>query len=490
MTAPLPNGFRITLDSGVEQLTPDKLIGGSPARIVSMTAAGHIAWQEIRTGPVRTAAGGTLARRLTDAGLAHPHPPETDGPLDVTVVIPVRDRAAMLARCLAALGDRYPVIVVDDGSHDPHAIAEVAAEAGAKLLRHPANRGPGVARNTALDHVTTELVAFLDSDCVPGTGWIGWLAPHFADPAVAAAAPRITAFGAAGAVRRCGLDLGDQPARVAPNSRVPFVPTAALIMRRSALADVAQVGFVFDPALRVGEDVDVIWRLHRAGWRIRYDPAVQVEHEEPATIGDLLIRRFRYGTSAAPLAQRHPSAIPPLVVAPGPALTVLAVLMRQPLLAGVGIVMSVCSTIRALRRAGAPLNRAVPATVTGVYQTWLGIGRYCTQFAAPLLALACATPPGRRRSTRWRWRAAAGSLLLGPAVTRWAKQRNKRNPIGAVLTDIADDIAYGAGVLSGCLRQRIATPLRPRVVRQVARRANRSVPQDLSTDKQGEPRGR
>src|SRR2546423_1438998 len=47
---------------------------------------------------------------------------------DVTVVVPVRDRHDELARCLAGLrGTAGPVIVVDDCSADPAAIAAIAA---------------------------------------------------------------------------------------------------------------------------------------------------------------------------------------------------------------------------------------------------------------------------------------------------------------------------------------------------------------------------
>ena len=48
------------------------------------------------------------------------------------------------------------------------------------------------------------------------------------------------------------------------------MPTAALVVRRAVLED------GLDTALRYGEDVDLVWRLHDAGWRVRYDPAVVV----------------------------------------------------------------------------------------------------------------------------------------------------------------------------------------------------------------------
>src|SRR5262249_58443435 len=103
---------------------------------------------------------------------------------------------------LSALGRDYPVLVVDDGSADLGAVADAAAAHGAALVRRPVNGGPGAARNTGLLGVTTELVAFLDSDCVPEPGWIERLGAPPAHPAVAAAAPRVVAAPARARVAR------------------------------------------------------------------------------------------------------------------------------------------------------------------------------------------------------------------------------------------------------------------------------------------------
>ena len=147
---PVPDGFGIELDPATKQLSGDVLFGGSPARALRLSAAGQGALAELRAGPVSSAAGATLARRLTDAGLAHPRPPAMAAAPEITVLIPVRDRQQELDRCLAALGGAYPVLVVDDGSADQAATAGVAARHGARLIRRPVAGGPASARNTGL----------------------------------------------------------------------------------------------------------------------------------------------------------------------------------------------------------------------------------------------------------------------------------------------------------------------------------------------------
>jgi GT2 family glycosyltransferase len=326
-------------------------------------------------------------------------------------------------------------------------VAAVCAARGARLLRRPVSGGPGPARNTALEQARTEFVAFLDSDCVPSPGWIAALAGHFADPLVAAVAPRVVAagparLGAASAGRAAGageapesaapgsgaagggggrvgglLDLGDRAARVAPLTRVSFVPTAALLVRRAALGD------GFDPALRHGEDVDLVWRLIEAGWRVRYEPSVQVGHADPAGSAALLARRFRYGSSAAPLARRHPGALTPLILQPWPALTMTALLARRPALAAAAFGASTALLARRLRDNGLPAQGLARPMANGVWQTFLGTGRWSGQFAAPAVVAVLARPGGRTARVRWGRRLAAASLLAGPPLAQWARDR-------------------------------------------------------------------
>src|SRR5689334_9215712 len=89
---PLPGGFGVVMDPGTRQLSEDVLFGGGPVRVLRLSRAGRAALAELRSGPVRSAAAGRLARKLTDAGVAHPRPPELTAQPDVTVLIPARDR--------------------------------------------------------------------------------------------------------------------------------------------------------------------------------------------------------------------------------------------------------------------------------------------------------------------------------------------------------------------------------------------------------------
>ena len=136
---PLPDGFTITLDARREG---DLLIGGEPFTIVRADAP---------------------PRWLVMRNLAQPIPPPAPPP-PVTAVIPVRDRP--IDDLLAAL-DVAEVIVVDDASEDTEPIREAAERAGARYIRRETRGGAGAARNDGLEAATHDLVALLDSDCIP-----------------------------------------------------------------------------------------------------------------------------------------------------------------------------------------------------------------------------------------------------------------------------------------------------------------------------------
>ena len=84
----LPRDFRVVRDPATRQLERDVLFGGVPVRVVRLSDAGCAALAELNAGPIRTTAAARLARRLTDAGLAHPRPPKPTVSPSLTVLDP------------------------------------------------------------------------------------------------------------------------------------------------------------------------------------------------------------------------------------------------------------------------------------------------------------------------------------------------------------------------------------------------------------------
>jgi len=463
----VPAGFRLRPDPGTRTLAGGTVItGGYPIRVLRLSPAGarHVAGWWAGTPVPGSAKARALARRLLDTGIAHPvldgGPAESP---EVTVVIPVRDRHAELARCLAGLGDVRRVIVVDDGSRDPVAIQSAAAAAGASVVRRPVNGGPAAARNTGLAAAATPLVAFLDSDCVPGVGWLDALLPHFADPAVGAVAPRIVPHepGRTWLARYEGasstLDMGQRPSIVRPGSRVPYVPGAALVVRKEA----AGAGFAED--MQVGEDVDFVWRLAASGWRVRYEPAATMGHQHRVRLREWFARRKDYGTSAAVLEVRHPGAVRPLYASAWTAAAWLAAALGHP---EAGAVVTGTGTVLLARRLARVTGEAWPRPAGSA--AWrLAV----TQAAGG--TLAAARPLGSAISRTW-WPAAVpaaiavrrlrlplAALVLLPPLLDWLDRRPPLDPARYVAARLLDDAGYSVGVWQGCVECRTVRPLLP-----------------------------
>lgn len=88
----------------------------------------------------------------------------------LSLVVPVYNVAPYLERCMASLAaqdlDAMEIVCVDDGSTDdcPAILARYAAQyAQIRVIRQD-NGGLSAARNTGLDHISGEYVAFVDSD--------------------------------------------------------------------------------------------------------------------------------------------------------------------------------------------------------------------------------------------------------------------------------------------------------------------------------------
>jgi mycofactocin system glycosyltransferase len=457
---PLPAGFGLALDPSVRRPRPEVLVGGSPIRVLRLRPAGV---QQVegwaRGEPIGPSPGAqALARRLLDAGIAQPRPNRTrhPSPGDVTVVIPVRDRAAGLEATLSALGAESPVIVVDDGSTAP-----VQAD-GAEVIRRPSPGGPAAARNDGWRAAATDLIAFVDADCEPAQGWLATLLPHFADPAVAAVAPRIVsrAAGTPGWLatyeqRRSSLDLGPREAPVRPGTTVAYVPTAALTVRRQALLDACG----FDETLRYGEDVDLVWRLGQRGWRVRYEPAAHASHPARTGLGPWLRQRHQYGRSAAPLAARHSRAVAPVAVSPWSAAAWGLLAAGYPL-AGAGIAAATSVTLA--RRAGS--DRATAAALArlaaaGHLRAGAALaGAIRRAWLPPALVAAGAFCRLGRRAPA----VALGAVLTLPSVVEWVRERPPGlGPLRWSALTLADDLAYQSGVWAGVVETHSAAALLP-----------------------------
>jgi len=86
-------------------------------------------------------------------------------PSSVSIVIPAVNEAHAIGGVVARLRAMAPwrdVLVIDDGSSDD--TAQRAADAGARVVRHPYNKGNGAAVKTGIRSALGEFVLIIDAD--------------------------------------------------------------------------------------------------------------------------------------------------------------------------------------------------------------------------------------------------------------------------------------------------------------------------------------
>lgn len=449
----LPVGTTLALDTSVHVVGSSVVTGGHPWRLLRLNQPALATIDGWRRGEAVTAHSANLARTLVDYGMAIPHGGHGLKADDVDVIIPVYGSANLLDRLLTDLTGLH-VTVVDDCSPEPTAIQAVVSRHGAHYLSSPTNEGPGAARNRGVGATTRPFVLFVDVDVrvADATHLLDALGRSFVDARVAVVAPRIvgtsssTTLGSYEA-RFGALDRGVRSGLVVPQGSIGFVPSAALLVRRDALGD------GFDPSLRSGEDVDLVWRLVDAGWLVRYDANVQVQHDARSDFGAWWRQRASYGASAYELAKRHPTHYAPLRLQLLTLGVWIAVWRRR---LGLFAVLSAYSVLVVRRRLPSDLTErdrvALGVVARGVATSLTPTARALTRSYFPVVLVGLCAKRTRR----------AALVLAGLSwITRAVDDEAPSLQDLALLA--GDDAAYASGLWRTALSRGDLSALRPRV---------------------------
>jgi mycofactocin system glycosyltransferase len=386
----------------------------------------------------------------------------------VSVVVPVKDRADELRRCLESLGRvRYPrekleIVVVDDGSCDES--ASVARSLGACVVSSGGRgRGPAAARNRGAAVAEGEILAFIDSDCIASEGWLAELAAAFEDPDVVAVGGRVEGMHGASSLDRyeaemSSLCLGKRGRSGQAGNDTFYLPSCNLLVRRREFA----MARGFREELQVGEDVDLTWRLRDRGGKIVYTPRGRIFHEHRNRLGAFLRRRFQYGTSEGLLHTIHPERrkriILPRALAMAALLAAASFLGRVSWLAAMGAAVLLLDVARlwlALRRQEVSLGpgKVLLARLRALASLVYYVSFHLIRYYGPALLLTGVLWP--------RFGALAASLaVFAGAVDHRVRRPDLRFPTFFGLY-LAEHLAYGAGVFCGCWRQGTFGSYRP-----------------------------
>jgi GT2 family glycosyltransferase len=237
----------------------------------------------------------------------------------LSVVVPTHDRSQVLLRVLDGLGeqtlprDAFEVIVVDDGSRPEHREKLRAFRAPYELhVVEKPQGGLASARNAGADRARGSYLLFLDDDVMPDRDLLReHLAAHDSagrTVAVVGALPypphvRMTTF--LWYLERSGhYDLYRHPDKY-PAGRPPMPPlNGNSSIPRAAFFDVGRYDESFSQY--GSEDLDLGYRLARAGIPFVYDPRAVGYHDHVKDFPQFLTDMERAGESLIQLYRKHP----------------------------------------------------------------------------------------------------------------------------------------------------------------------------------------
>ncbi|MGK7346824.1 MAG: glycosyltransferase [Candidatus Nitrospinota bacterium M3_3B_026] len=267
----------------------------------------------------------------------------------VSVIVPVRNGEGRLENLLRSLDgqdyprDRYEVIVADGRSEDR--TVEIAKSFGAKVVDNP-KRVQGAGRNLAIAAARGDIIAFSEDDCVLPPGWIRAGVEHLMrEPDVAGLGGPTPPPDSAGTfalavnfvfMMASGAGYSVQSAKV-NGTEAEDLPGCNSMYKRRILEN-------YLPTREgLAEDVELNFRMRRAGERLLFVPEFFAWHRKRETPRSFYRQIRRFGIGRARLEGIHPGVVRPLHWAAALAAPAAVVLVAA--LAAAGFVWAVFTAL-------------------------------------------------------------------------------------------------------------------------------------------------
>ncbi|VTU15249.1 glycosyltransferase family 2 protein [Variovorax sp. RA8] len=246
----------------------------------------------------------------------------------VSLIIPTRNALQLVRQCIESIEAKtsyanYEIILVDNGSDDPSALAyfkELGTRPNIRVLRDDRPFNYAALNNAAVAQARGELVALVNNDIeVITPDWLSEMVSIALQPGVGAVGARlwypnmtlqhagvILGVGGIAAHAHRGMPAGREGygGRAGLIQSFSAVTAACLVMRKSIYE---QVGGFDEVNLQVAfNDVDFCLRVSEAGYRIVWTPYAELMHHESATRGKDLSpeKRARFEREVAYMHQR------------------------------------------------------------------------------------------------------------------------------------------------------------------------------------------
>ena len=231
----------------------------------------------------------------------------------ISVIIPTYNRQKKIKKCLKAFKnqllskDNYEIIIIDDNSDDNtnEIVKDIAdkKELNIIYIKNSKKSGPAFSRNKGIKKASFNIIALIDSDCIPEKNWLLKISKFYEnnrDISVIGGytfteglKSKIIQFMANGAIH----------SNIKGKNTVIFFTTCNVAVKKDIFKNI-----LFDEQFKFagGEDLEFFWNIYKRGYVFFYDDSLKVFHDKKINFFEFIMHPFVYAKENFLVKLKHP----------------------------------------------------------------------------------------------------------------------------------------------------------------------------------------
>lgn len=222
----------------------------------------------------------------------------------VSVIIPTYNSEGTIRQTLEAVLNQdfkdYEVIVVDDGSKDN--TCKIVKGYPVRLVKHR-HKGPAAARNLGARTAESDILLFIDADCIPERNWIEEMIRPFEEDDIVGVQGRYKTRQSEIVARFAQYEIEDRYERMLKHKYIDFIGSYSAAYRKDIFLN--EGGFDESFTIASGEDPDLSFRLASKGYKMIFNPKAGVFHRHPNSFFEYSRQKFYRAFWRIPLYRKN-----------------------------------------------------------------------------------------------------------------------------------------------------------------------------------------
>lgn len=238
----------------------------------------------------------------------------------ISVVIAVKNEKQYIQKCIESLFDQrydggYEVIVVDGMSNDGtyELLLTLQEQYHFELYRNE-KKNAAAGRNIGITHAQGSIIAFIDGDAVAASDWLSEIQKAFEERnEIGVGGPdllpedSIYKSKALATIMTSPLATGGkinpstQHAMSTKNVYAEHIPTCNLSLKKEIFTEVGK----FDEDFVKGQDLELNYRIVKAGYKLFYSPKVKVVHYRKQHVRHFSRQIFKWAKAKVAIIKKH-----------------------------------------------------------------------------------------------------------------------------------------------------------------------------------------